>query len=603
MSHAAAPREMPQDAAAPGLPATTPAPGLPATTPAPGLPATTPAPGLPDDANPDLLARIPLTARVVWDIGCGTGKLGMLYKRYNPQARVLGIEADPARARVAATRLDEVVVGDVETLANPFARHGPPDCIVYGDVLEHLRAPEAVLAAHARLLAPDGLILICVPNVEHWSFAARLLAGSWAYEDSGLLDRTHLRWFTASGMAQALREAGLSAVDMAPRVFQSDSHGAFVRALAPALAALGTDAAEYERRSAPLQFVWRARRTALARRLHVSAHMLPPEGGVSHVRVVYPMQAIASDPAIVLHLMRDRELPELPEEAPGILVLHRLVICGSEGLASLRNLLGRGYVLVMEFDDNPDFMRLLQQPELYTFRGVHAVQASTPALAEVIRRDNTEVAVFPNAVPVLPQPRNFAGTTTTLFFGSFNRQKDWAAFMPALNAAAALVGERLHFRIVHDEAFFNALETPHKQFTPTCDHATYLDLLGQCELVFMPLLDTPFNRCKSDLKFLEAAAARACALASPVVYGESIADMSTGVLFQTPEELRQRLLRLVLDPAQARRIGEAARAHVARHRMLAYQVSERVAWYRDLWQRRQALTAALRTRVPALAEG
>ena len=119
----------------------------------------------------------------------------------------------------------------------------------------------------------------------------------------------------------------------------------------------------------------------------------------------------------------------------------------------------------------------------------------------------------------------------------------------------------------------------------------------------MPLLDTPFNRCKSDLKFIEAAAHRVTALASPVAYGDSIEDGRTGVLFQDAHELQQRLLRLVINPEAGRELADAARAHVTKHRMLAYQVARRTAWYRSLWARREALNAALLARVPELAPG
>ena len=95
---------------------------------------------------------------------------------------------------------------------------------------------------------------------------------------------------------------------------------------------------------------------------------------------------------------------------------------------------------------------------------------------------------------------------------------------------AEKAGERLRFSVVHDQRFFEALHTPHKQFTPTCDHDTYMNLLGQSEIAFMPLGDTPFNRAKSDLKFIEAAACRVASLASPIVYADSIEDGRTGAV-------------------------------------------------------------------------
>jgi len=113
----------------------------------------------------------------------------------------------------------------------------------------------------------------------------------------------------------------------------------------------------------------------------------------------------------------------------------------------------------------------------------------------------------------------------------------------------------------------------------------------------MPLGDNAFNRAKSDLKFIEAGACRVAPLASAVVYEDSIDDGVTGLLFRDAQELHARLLRMVAMPELARGIGDAARRYVAGERMLAYQVAARIAWYRSLWDRRQALTDALNARI------
>ena len=94
----------------------------------------------------------------------------------------------------------------------------------------------------------------------------------------------------------------------------------------------------------------------------------------------------------------------------------------------------------------------------------------------------------------------------------------------------------------------------------------------------MPLSDTPFNRCKSDLKYIEAAAHRVVALASKVVYQGTIEDGRTGVLFDTPQDLENVVSRLVMDPMGARSIADAGRQYIQDERMLAYQLSKRAAW-------------------------
>ncbi len=560
----------------------------------------------PDQANNDLLERIPLSARVVLDVGCNTGALGAAYRRLNPRARLLGIDKDPKAAGQAARRLDQVAVVDVEHDPMPFALDGPIDCIVYGDVLEHLRDPWPVLRRHAEALSDDGTMLICVPNMQHWSFADRLLRGTWKYEPAGLLDETHLRWFSLETMREGLEAVGLVPHEVSPRVFDAASAQEFAGVIAPALTRLGVDPAAYAQRAAPLQYIWRVLKTP-RQMIAVAANMLEPVGGVSHVRVVYPLQAMRSDPTVLTQLVTGGDIKVPGNDTPRIFVLHRPTLSGDRGAGVIRNLLADGWVVVTEFDDHPDHFGMLNADDELAFRGVHAVQTSTPALGAILRTRNPEVMVFPNMVRVLPDVRNFRDPQAlTLFFGALNRERDWAPLMPALNDVAEKAGERLRFHVVHDQGFFDALHTPHKRFTPICDHDTYLALLGECEISLMPLADTPFNRAKSDLKFIEAAACRVAALASHIVYGDSIEDGRTGLLFHNAGEVHDRLLRMVAMPELARGLGDAARHYVAGERMLAYQVAPRIAWYRSLWARRVALNSALYARLlelPLLADG
>ena len=556
-------------------------------------------PSYPDLHNPDLLERIPLNANVILDVGCATGALGAAYRRLNPRALLLGIDKNPDAAAIAATRLDEVAVVDVELDPLPFELDQPIDCIIYGDVIEHLTNPWPVLRRHIEALSDDGTILICVPNMEHWSFAARLLRGTWDYEPNGLLDETHLRWFSLESMRKGLQALGLSLCDVHSRTFDTKQAEAFANAIAPALKALDVDPQTYLSRCAPLQYVWRVCKTE-RERLTVVGNMLQPVGGVSHVRVVYPLEAMRTDPRVSTHLMTAQAISMPSGDAPRILVLHRPGLSGEQGAAFLRRLMGDGWLIVTEFDDHPDHFGMLRDDQL-AFRGVHAVQTSTPALAAILRTHNPEVMIFPNAIRVLPDVRNFADPgVMTVFFGALNRERDWAPLIPALNEVSEAVGERLRFCVVHDRAFFDALQTPHKQFTPTCDYETYMALLGQCEISLMPLSDTPFNRAKSDLKFIEAGACRVASLSSHIVYADSIEDGRTGLLFHDADELRDRLLRLVVMPDLARDLGDAARQYVIDQRMLAYQVGPRIAWYRSLWARRTALTNALYARLMRL---
>jgi 2-polyprenyl-3-methyl-5-hydroxy-6-metoxy-1,4-benzoquinol methylase len=159
-----------------------------------------------DHVRPEILALIPQTARQVLDIGCGAGRLGEALKA-RQTAEVYGIEYDEQAAQAARRRLDRVIVGDVESSFVTFAPHSL-DAIVCGDVLEHLREPARVLSRARDWLRPDGVLIASIPNVRHHSIVSSLLGGNWTYETAGLLDRTHLRFFTRSSIEDLFHLAG-----------------------------------------------------------------------------------------------------------------------------------------------------------------------------------------------------------------------------------------------------------------------------------------------------------------------------------------------------------------------------------------------------------
>ncbi len=551
--------------------------------------------------NRDFLDRIPVDARTVLHVGCASGTLAAAFRRMNPKARLLGIESDPAKAAIAAGRLDEVALAGPDAPALPFALPDGIDCLIYDDILARCREPWTMLRRHARHLARQGVVLALAPNAEHWRIAAQLLQGAAGQDEATSPDGGSPRGFTREEIRQGFAQAGFAPVDIIPKAADADLAASFVGAITTALLALGVDPGDYLRRAAPQQFLVQARVSA-PERLSIVSTMLAPVGGVSEVRVVEPMRSLATLPGVVAVLSNGKEVPAIDYEAPRIFIFHRPAFVGPGAYRIVEPLLQRGFVVVTEFDDHPDYIPILQTPDMFNFSAVHAVQTTTPALAEILRRDNAEVAVFPNGIRALPNIVNFTHRGyLTLFFGCLNREREWPPYMDALNRVAAGAGERLRFAVVRDNGFFDALQTPHKTFFPTLDYGTYINILSQCDLSFMPLSDTPFNRAKSDLKFIEAAASRVTALASPTIYADSIQDGVTGVLFHDAQELQTRLLQLVDEPDRARSIADAARAWVAEHRMLAYQMPARVAWYRSLWSRRAELNEALLRRLPDLA--
>jgi 2-polyprenyl-3-methyl-5-hydroxy-6-metoxy-1,4-benzoquinol methylase len=164
----------------------------------------------------DLLVLVPEGAQRVLDVGCGEGNTGRALKAARPEVFVAGIEKEARVAEIAAAHLDDVQCVDLDTIPFGFAQQF--DCIICGDVLEHLKDPAVVLRQLHEALAEDGVLLWSVPNVRHYTIVAGLLLGEWEYQDSGILDRTHLRFFTLKSARQLLATTGFEIVKIERRL-------------------------------------------------------------------------------------------------------------------------------------------------------------------------------------------------------------------------------------------------------------------------------------------------------------------------------------------------------------------------------------------------
>ncbi|HEX8206157.1 MAG TPA: bifunctional glycosyltransferase/class I SAM-dependent methyltransferase [Solirubrobacteraceae bacterium] len=209
-----------------------------------------------DGDRPDLQALVPHDAERILDVGCGTGSLLMSLKA-RQGAEVTGIELMPGAAALARERLDRFEQLNLDGLDElPFEK-AYFDVAIFGDVLEHLRDPARLLRAVRRHLRPDGRIVCSVPNVKHWTvLAPLLLEDRFQYADEGLLDRTHVHFFTLRELEAMLHDAGF-----APEAL--DAHRipmpANVRGLLAPLASASADGAEMVARLEAYQYLVVAR--------------------------------------------------------------------------------------------------------------------------------------------------------------------------------------------------------------------------------------------------------------------------------------------------------------------------------------------------------
>lgn len=166
------------------------------------------APGYYDRARVDLLDLFPRPPARLLDVGCGSGATGAAAKARWPGVETIGIEVVPEAAERAAARLDRVVAGSAETLDLATAGLGAVDGVVLADVLEHLVDPWRFLERLRDVLTPDATIVASIPNVANLWLLDELAAGRFTYTPDGLLDATHLRFFTRRSIAALFDGAG-----------------------------------------------------------------------------------------------------------------------------------------------------------------------------------------------------------------------------------------------------------------------------------------------------------------------------------------------------------------------------------------------------------
>lgn len=166
----------------------------------------------------EMIPFVPVTARRILDIGCGAGVFAAgLKERSGAPADLMiwGVEMDRSAADQAKQVLDKVLCGDVQALL-PDIPVGHFDAVIMNDVLEHVADPGKLLAAVRTLLAPGGCLVASIPNVRYFFNVVNLAwHGRWEYTDEGILDRTHLRFFTRSSIRLLLGEHDFTVDQMA----------------------------------------------------------------------------------------------------------------------------------------------------------------------------------------------------------------------------------------------------------------------------------------------------------------------------------------------------------------------------------------------------
>jgi len=157
----------------------------------------------------ELLPFLPAASRTLLDVGCGSGAFGRLLRTHRPGMELWAVEPDLASARVAEDGFNHVIVGTFPNDQLPRAKF---DVVLCADVLEHMPEPAEALSAAADVMTPGGVMVASIPSVRHWrtSVWPLLRHGTWTYTERGVLDRTHLRFFTRRSIRDFFSDNGWS---------------------------------------------------------------------------------------------------------------------------------------------------------------------------------------------------------------------------------------------------------------------------------------------------------------------------------------------------------------------------------------------------------
>ncbi len=209
-----------------------------------------------DIYNEDVLRSVPAHAQKILEVGTGSGTLAREIRKKIPHVAYVGVEISEEYAERGQAYCDRMYVENFESASGELLRElQNVDVLIFADVLEHFVNPWAVLKRVHGWMRPGSQIIACIPNVQHWSVQYRILMGDFRYADTGLLDRTHLRFFTRQTMVELFESTGYVVESVAPRIFDFPGQAAMLQHISTTAQLHGLDPQPCVQDAAAFQFV------------------------------------------------------------------------------------------------------------------------------------------------------------------------------------------------------------------------------------------------------------------------------------------------------------------------------------------------------------
>ncbi len=516
----------------------------------------------------------------VLEVGCHTGYFGLELK--NRGFEVWGLELNGDAACVARERLDRVFVGSIERyLQTPAFRNLRFDYIVFGDVLEHLSDPVQVLSQCRGMLNENGAVLASIPNVAHAAVRLMLLEGRWEYAEHGILDDTHLRFFTASSIVELFDRAGFTVEDIEPVRVGIEHTGIPVNSelldfAAPHLRDDAADVFQYAVLARAPEVLPTLKQEAFPHRSRLPLRLLalPPirEWTIGDLRLKHPLSKYC------MMYGGELRLKAWPEHDADDLDWADVVFLQRESNAVVLDLIDRvqraGKFVVMDMDDllteMPDFLsaatasRERREHLLSALGKVDVVTVTTERLGDALAEHCARVHVVPNCTfaahpPVTHRARErvrlivaSSDTVRIDFVLSAIRRLQDAPDLDVELIGIGPPGEHLAargFKLAQRVGLMSHGEF--KAYISSLDNAVGL----------IPLDSSPFSACKSSIKFIDYSLAGIPSVCSDVPpYSDTVEHDVTGVLCANEESAWVNAVRELAKSADKRNeMAQAAR--------------------------------------------
>jgi 2-polyprenyl-3-methyl-5-hydroxy-6-metoxy-1,4-benzoquinol methylase len=190
------------------------------------------------------------------EVGCMHGALAKEYKKINPEVNWIGLDIEKKYTEKAAEYCTKTYCLDVEKMTEIEKFYlFDADVWIFADVLEHLYNPWKLISEISKMNNNSELIA-CIPNSQHWSYQARVNAGQMQYDNEGLFDKTHIRFFSLKTMIQMFIDNGFSINSIGPRIFNFPNQNAYDEVIAKMARISGVNPDEAVENSKVYQYVF-----------------------------------------------------------------------------------------------------------------------------------------------------------------------------------------------------------------------------------------------------------------------------------------------------------------------------------------------------------